>query len=57
MDEEYIGKAVVHCALNLHKELGPGLLESVYEIVMFKELENLGFKVKRQVIQFPTFFP
>jgi GxxExxY protein len=40
--------AVVDAALKIHKELGPGLLESVYEIVLARELDRRGFKVERQ---------
>lgn len=36
-------------ALKVHKELGPGLLESVYEAVLAYELEQRGFRVARQV--------
>jgi GxxExxY protein len=39
---------VLHAALQLHRELGPGLLESVYEILLAKQLEQLGYKVDRQ---------
>lgn len=47
--EEEIGKAVVHAAFKIHKELGPGLLERVYEVCMEHELKKAGFEVKRQV--------
>lgn len=47
--EERIGKAIVNAAFNVHKELGPGLLEKVYEIGMAHELSKAGFFVKRQV--------
>ncbi len=33
----------------MHKELGPGLLESVYEICLEKEIMSRGLKVQRQV--------
>ena len=45
---EEISSIVVDCAFHLHKELGPGLLESVYEVVLAKRLEKEGLKVKRQ---------
>lgn len=40
--------AVVDAAVKIHKELGPGLLESVYEVVLARELERRGFQVERQ---------
>ena len=49
MNENEIGKIVVDCAVNLHKELGPGLLESVYEILLARDLQESGLNVKRQV--------
>lgn len=49
MTENEIGKIVVDCAVRLHKELGPGLLETVYEVLLSHELESKGLKVKRQV--------
>ena len=39
---------IIGAAIEVHKALGPGLLESVYEEIMFHELINLGFKVERQ---------
>jgi len=47
--ENEIGQIVVDCAVRLHKELGPGLLESVYEVVLAHELETKGLDVRRQV--------
>lgn len=47
--EEEIGKAVVHAGFSIHKALGPGLLERVYEVCMEHELKKAGFEVKRQV--------
>jgi iron complex transport system substrate-binding protein len=40
--------AIVDSAVKIHKELGPGLLESVYEIVLSRVLERRGFRVQRQ---------
>ena len=48
--EERIGKEIVDAAYNIHKELGPGLLEKVYEVCMEYEMKKRGFKVQRQVI-------
>ena len=45
---EEISGMVVDCAFHLHKELGPGLLESVYEVVLAKRLEKEGFRIERQ---------
>ncbi|HOX05357.1 MAG TPA: GxxExxY protein [Planctomycetota bacterium] len=49
MTENEIGKVVVDCAVRMHQELGPGLLESVYEVVLAHELEQRGLRVERQV--------
>ncbi len=48
-EKEQIGKAIVNAAYNIHKELGPGLLEKVYEVCIAHELRKDGFNVKRQV--------
>lgn len=46
---EEIGRKVVQASYEVHKELGPGLLESVYEVCLVEELKNLNLKVERQV--------
>lgn len=48
-EEERIGKAIVDAAYKVHKKLGPGLLEKVYEICFAYELRKIGFNVQRQV--------
>jgi iron complex transport system substrate-binding protein len=40
---------IVDAALKLHRAVGPGLLESVYEALLAKELERRGFRAARQV--------
>jgi GxxExxY protein len=47
--EELVGKAVVDASLLVHRELGPGLMESVYEAVLAAELEERGLAVQRQL--------
>jgi GxxExxY protein len=49
MTENEIGKIIVDCAVRLHMELGPGLLESVYEVLLVLLLKEAGLRVKRQV--------
>lgn len=39
---------IIGCAIEVHKELGPGLLESIYEKCLTHLLQKNGFKVKRQ---------
>ncbi|WP_346855567.1 GxxExxY protein [uncultured Draconibacterium sp.] len=46
---EKIGKQIVDAAFEVHSELGPGLLESVYEICLVEELKERGLSVERQV--------
>ena len=48
-EEEAIGKAIVNAAYLVHKELGPGLLEKVYEVCFCHVLRKAGFDVKRQI--------
>ncbi|GAB3419375.1 GxxExxY protein [Niabella aquatica] len=48
-EEEQIGKAIVNAAYTIHKELGAGLLEKVYEVCMAHELRKAGLDVKRQM--------
>ncbi len=49
MNENEISKVVVDAAVRVHRELGPGLLESVYEVALAHELEERGLRVRRQV--------
>lgn len=49
MTENEIARIVVDAAFKIHKTLGPGLLESVYEAVLDFELRNRGLRVDRQV--------
>jgi GxxExxY protein len=46
--ENEIAKQIVDAAYRIHTELGPGLLESVYETLMAHELETRGLQVVRQ---------
>ena len=48
-EQERIGKEIVDSAYRVHKELGPGLLESVYEECMAYDLRKKGLKVEQQV--------
>lgn len=47
---EQIGEEIAHAAFEVHSELGPGLLESVYETCLFEELSSQNLKVERQVM-------
>ena len=49
MTENEIGKIVVDACIQLHRALGPGLLEIVYEATLSRRLEKKGLKVVRQV--------
>jgi len=48
MTENELSKIIVNTAFEIHQALGPGLLESVYEEIMFYELTNQGLMVDRQ---------
>ena len=41
---------IIGCVYRVHSELGPGLLESTYEICLDHELRKAGLKVERQVV-------
>ena len=49
MKENQIGDRIVETATNIHRETGPGLLESVYEIILTHQLRECGLEVQRQV--------
>lgn len=48
MELDDITGAIIDSALKIHIDLGPGLLETVYEIILAKKLQQLGFEVERQ---------
>jgi GxxExxY protein len=49
MNENALSKEIVDSAFKIHTTLGPGLLESVYEVVLAHELRSRGLVVERQV--------
>jgi GxxExxY protein len=49
MTDNEIGTIVVESGIAVHRELGPGLLETVYEVVLARELRDRGLTVERQV--------
>ena len=49
MHENEIGTIIIDTAIYLHKNLGPGLLETVYEVVLMRLLTKKGLSVQRQV--------
>ena len=49
MNENEIGQRVLGCALTVHRALGPGLLESVYETCLARELGKVGLDFDRQL--------
>ena len=49
MTENEIAKIIVDAAFQIHKKIGPGLLETVYEVVLAHALKRRGLKVERQV--------
>ena len=49
MTENEIAKIIVDAAFQIHKGMGPGLLESVYEVVLAHALKKRGLKIERQV--------
>ncbi|MDB5288450.1 MAG: GxxExxY protein [Mucilaginibacter sp.] len=48
MDENELSKIIVNTAFEIHSKLGPGLLESVYEEIMYFELLSKDLKVEKQ---------
>jgi GxxExxY protein len=48
MNENQLGSSIVNACFQIHQELGPGLLESVYEVILADELKSLGFSIQRQ---------
>lgn len=48
MTQELVGKATLDASFKVHTKLGPGLLESVYESALAKELRKQGHQIERQ---------
>ena len=48
MTESQLSEKIIGCAIQVHKSLGPGLLESAYEECLFYELKQLGLFVEKQ---------
>jgi GxxExxY protein len=48
MNENEIATIVVDCAYQIHVNIGPGMLESVYEVILYDKLKSKGLAVKRQ---------
>jgi len=44
-----LSSKIIRAAINVHKELGPGLLESVYQACMIIELQDMGLGVQSEV--------
>ena len=51
MQDEELTRRVIGAAIEVHRNLGPGLLESVYRICMGFELENRGIDFKHDLIK------
>jgi len=50
-EADRLSKVIIGAAINVHRELGPGLLESAYEACLKYELEEKGLSVESQVSQ------
>ncbi len=48
MSENEISNIIIGCAIDVHKQLGPGLLESAYQECLFYELKQKGLKVIKE---------
>ncbi|HOY33147.1 MAG TPA: GxxExxY protein [Bacteroidales bacterium] len=49
MEINQITEKIIGCAIEVHKNLGPGLLESAYEECLVYELQSAGLKAERQI--------
>ena len=50
-----LSEKIIGCAIKVHRTLGPGLLESTYEVCLVHELKKAGLQVERQV-SLPIFY-
>lgn len=49
MTENQLTQIIIGCAIDVHRQLGPGLLESAYQECLRYELEQLGLDIKKEV--------
>lgn len=49
MIENELSKEIIGCAIEVHKQLGPGLLESAYQECLYYELKQAGLKVQKEI--------
>jgi GxxExxY protein len=49
MIENELSRIIIGTSIEIHKELGPGLLESIYEEILYYELDQKGLHVQRQL--------
>jgi GxxExxY protein len=49
MEINQITEKIIGCSIEVHKQLGPGLLESAYEECLYYELKSIGLNVKKQL--------
>ena len=48
MNENELSNTIIGCAIEVHKQLGPGLLESAYQECLYYELKNKGLQVAKE---------
>lgn len=48
MDDNSITEKIINCAIKVHKNLGPGLLESAYKECLYFELNKTGMKIEKE---------
>ncbi|WP_317194945.1 GxxExxY protein [Litoribacter ruber] len=48
MDENLLSNKIIGLAIEVHKSLGPGLLESTYQECLFYKITQAGFKVEKE---------
>lgn len=48
MTENEITRDILDSSIKIHRQFGPGMLESVYEVILAEELKRRGHKVERQ---------
>ena len=49
-DYNLLTHQIISCAIEVHKILGPGLMESVYELCLYEEIKRRGLYIERQKV-------